>query len=76
VNIPDLGFYKYEVAAVGSDIWATVAAARTTVTDGPLGQWDTRSLSPGDYRIRLVVSDNQGQPLPACIITVRVSPQA
>ena len=34
------------------------------------------ALSPGDYQLRLVVSDNQGQALPACVITVRVSPQA
>ncbi len=76
VNIPDFGFYKYEVAAAGSDTWATIAAGRTTVTDGPLGQWDTGALSPGDYQLRLVVSDNQGQVLPACVVTVRVSPQA
>ncbi|HET6845669.1 MAG TPA: hypothetical protein VFH29_02485 [Anaerolineales bacterium] len=75
VNIPDLGFYKYEVASAGSDIWATIAAGRAQVTDGPLGQWDTSGLAPGDYQLRLVVSDNQGQSLPACIITVRVSPQ-
>ena len=76
MNIPDFGFYKYEVAVAGSDTWATIAAGRATVVDGALGQWDTSTLSPGDYRVRLVVSDNQGQALPACIITVRVSPQA
>jgi hypothetical protein len=75
-NIPDFGFYKYEVAAAGSDTWATIAAGRNTVSDGPLGQWDTSTLSPGDYQLRLVISDNQGQALPACIITVRVSPKA
>ena len=46
------------------------------MTAGPLGQWDTGTLAPGDYQLRLVVSDNQGQALPACVITVRVSPQA
>jgi hypothetical protein len=75
VNLPDFGFYKYEVAAAGSDAWATIAAGRTTVTNGPLGQWDTRTLSPGDYQLRLVVSDNRGEALPACVITVRVGPQ-
>jgi hypothetical protein len=75
VDIPDFGFYKYEVAAAGSETWATIAAGRSTVVDGPLGQWDTSSLSPGDYQLRLVVSDNQGQALPACVIVVRVTPQ-
>lgn len=74
-NIPDFGFYKYEVAPAGSDAWATIAAGRTTVNDGALGQWDTSTLSPGDYQLRLVISDNQGQALPACTIIVRVSPK-
>jgi hypothetical protein len=76
VNIPDLGFYKYEVALVGSDAWATIAAGRDRVIDGPLGQWDTATLSPGDYQLRLVVSDNQGRALPPCLIKIRVSPQS
>jgi hypothetical protein len=76
VNIPDFGFYKYEVALVGSDAWATIAAGRDKVMDGPLGQWDTATLSPGDYQLRLVVSDNQGRALPPCLIKIRVSPQS
>jgi hypothetical protein len=75
VDIPDFGFYKYEVAPAGSDTWATIAAGRTTIADGPLGQWDTSTLSPGNYQLRLVVSDNQGRALPACVVSVRVSPQ-
>lgn len=76
VNIPELGFYKYEVSPVGSDTWATIAAGRAAVIDGSLGQWDTSALPPGDYQLRLVVSDTQGRALPACGITVRVSPQS
>jgi hypothetical protein len=76
VNIPEFGFYKYEVAPLASDAWATIAAGRVKVVDGLLGQWDTGALSPGDYELRLVVSDNQGRALPACLIRVRVSPQS
>ena len=75
VNIPEFGFYKYEAAPAGSDVWATIAAGRNTVVDGSLGQWDTSTLAPGDYQLRLVVSDNQGRVMPACLIRVRVSPQ-
>lgn len=75
VNIPDFGFYKYEAAPAGSETWATIAAGRVTVVDGSLGQWDTGTLAPGDYDLRLVVSDNQGRALPACHIRVRVAPQ-
>lgn len=74
-SIPDFGFYKYEVAPAGSDAWATIAAGREPVIDGSLGQWDTTALTPGDYVLRVVVSDNQGRSLPACSVTVRVSPQ-
>lgn len=73
VNIPNFGFYKYEVAAAGSDTWATIAAGRETVNEGLLGRWDTTALTPGDYQLRLVVIDNQGSVLPACVIPVRVT---
>ena len=74
VSIPNLGFYKYEVAPINSDTWSTISAGRGSVTDGVLGQWDTTAVSPGDYQLRLVATDNQGQALPACIIPVRVLP--
>ncbi|HSR31147.1 MAG TPA: hypothetical protein VLY63_11335, partial [Anaerolineae bacterium] len=76
VDIPELGFYKYEVSPAGSDTWATIAAGRAAVIDGSLGQWDTSALPPGDYQLRLVVSDTQGRALPACGIPVRVLPQS
>lgn len=74
VNIPNFGFYKYEVAPAGSDTWATISAGRAIVNDGSLGRWDATALTPGDYQLRLVVTDNQGQNLPACIVPVRVVP--
>lgn len=74
VNIPNFGFYKYEIAPLGSDTWATIAAGRSVVNAGPLGRWDTTALTPGDYQLRLVVVDNQGVLLPPCIVPVRVVP--
>jgi hypothetical protein len=74
VNIPNFGFYKYEIAPVGSDTWVTISAGRSVINDASLGRWDTTALTPGDYQLRLVVTDNQGQVLPACIIQVRVIP--
>lgn len=72
VNIPNFGFYKYEVAPSGSDTWATIAAGNAPVTKGSLGRWDTTAITPGDYRLRLVVIDNQGTSLPPCIVPVQV----
>ncbi len=74
VNIPNFGFYKYEVAPAGSDTWATISAGRAIVNDGSLGRWDATALTPGDYQLRLVVTDNQGQTLPACVVPVRIIP--
>jgi hypothetical protein len=72
VDIPDFGFYKYEVAPHGSDTWATIAADTQVKRDAPLGIWDTSALTPGDYQLRVVVTDNQGESLPPCIIPIRV----
>ncbi len=74
VNIQDLGFYKYEFAPVGSDTWTTIAAGSTKITDGPLGgAWDTSSLVPGDYQLRLIVTDHQNEQLSPCIIQITVN---
>ena len=75
VDIPNFGFYKYEVATAGSETWATISAGTTVVRNGALGRWDTTALTPGDYQLRLVATDNQGQLLPACVIPVRVRAQ-
>lgn len=72
VNVPNFGFFKYEYAAQGSETWATIAAGDKTVTEGDLGAWDTTQLVPGDYQLRLLVTDNLGKSLPACILPVRV----
>ncbi|MEW5939806.1 MAG: hypothetical protein AB1750_09115, partial [Chloroflexota bacterium] len=72
VNVPGMGFYKYEFAPLGSDIWATISASRKPVLNGSLGAWFTGALTPGDYQLRLVATDSEGNALPACVITVRV----
>ena len=74
VSIPNFGFYKYEIAPAGSDTWATIAAGREAVVEGPLGRWDTSALTPGDYQLRLVVVDNQGILLPPCVVQLQVVP--
>lgn len=72
VNIPNFGFYKYEVALRGSDTWATILAGTEVRINAPLGQWDTTALTPGDYQLRVVVTDNKGVALTPCIIPIRV----
>lgn len=73
VNVENLGFYKYEYSPTGSDRWTTIAAGNTIIIDEPLGgAWDTSSLVPGNYELRLVVNDNLNNPIPACLIQVTV----
>lgn len=71
-SIPNFGFYKYEIARPGDTVWLSINAGEKPVLEGTLGEWVTDVLSPGDYQLRLVVVDNQGGILPACVIQVRV----
>jgi len=72
VDVKNFGFFKYEYTPLGSEAWATIAAGDKTIPNGELGAWDTSQLVPGDYQIRLLVTDNVGKALPACIVPVRV----
>jgi hypothetical protein len=69
---PNFGFFKYEVQRAGDPIWLTILAVRESKLDEELGPWDTRALPPGEYQLRLVVTDNEGNSLPPCVIQVRV----
>lgn len=76
VNIPNLGFYKYEYRNLTSEIWTPISAGnRPIIEDLFAGQWNTEQLEPGNYALRLVVSDNQNNLLKPCEIEVRVLPQ-
>ncbi|GAB4463570.1 MAG: hypothetical protein Kow0070_24280 [Anaerolineales bacterium] len=74
-SIPNFGFYKYEIAPVGTSLWTTIAAGAKPVKDGELGQWDTTALANGDYFLQLVIIDNVGKTIEPCIIAVRVANQ-
>jgi hypothetical protein len=71
-NIDNFGFYKYEIARPGETIWLSLNAGEAPVNGGELGEWITDVLPPGDYMLRLVVTDNVGQALAPCVVQVRV----
>ncbi len=85
VKTASFSYYKYEFSKPGDTDWTTIQAGDQikckdcakkddpNPPDDILGEWDTSQLVPGDYLLRLVVFDNQGQPLPACQIPIRVS---
>lgn len=71
-DIPNFGFYKFEMASLNDPSWLTIQAGDVITREGRLGYWDTTRLTPGDYALRLVVTDNQGQAAEPCVIQVRV----
>lgn len=71
-NIPNFGFYTYEIARPGESIWLPVQVGRQPIVNDVLGVWDTTALEGGDYMLRLVVTDNVGTALSPCAIQVRV----
>lgn len=72
-NIPNFGFYKLEMKRVEETSWLTILAGNEVATNATLGSWNASLLSPGDHQLGLVLTDNQGQILPACIVQVRVT---
>ena len=77
INVPAIGFFKYEYSPVGSDAWVTIAANTTTNTEKGHenelgGAWNTAQLPTGDYRLRLVVYDSQNHAFPACVINIHI----
>lgn len=73
-DIPNFGFYKFEMASIHDTSWLTIQAGETITREGRLGYWDTTRLFPGEYALRLVVTDNQGQSIEPCVIQVRINP--
>ncbi len=77
VNVPNLGFYKYEYAKPGDKdkVWTEIAAGDKVRVNEQIGFWNTSQVDPGEYLLRLVVADNQNQLFPACVIPVKVAAQ-
>ena len=73
-NIPNFGFYKFEMKLPEDASWQTLQAGNQVRNQESLGIWDTRRLLPGEYQLNLVVVDNQGQASQPCIVQVRVLP--
>ena len=71
-DIPNFGFYKYEVTPIGTQQWATISADRMPKKAESLGKWNTLSVGNGDYFLRLVITDNVGNSIEPCVIAVRV----
>ena len=71
-NVQNFGFYKYEIASLGTQNWATISAEREPHENERLGEWNTLLLTNGEYFLRLVITNNVGVSLEPCVIAVRV----
>ena len=73
INVPNMGFYKYEYRLKGREDWIPIAAGNKVVIESELGgSWNTEQLQPGSYELRIVVSDNQNNLFQPCVIEVKV----
>jgi len=71
-DIPNFGFYKFEISSFNSGSWLTIQANDQVVEEGELGFWDTTQIEPGQYQLRLVVFDNEGEQRDPCAVTIFV----
>lgn len=76
INIPDLGFYKYEYAPIGEQQnWNAVSAGSTPMIENTLGVLATTEILNGDYVLRLIVVDKANQEKAPCDVGIRIMNQ-
>jgi hypothetical protein len=71
-NLANFGFYTLQIAHPGDNVWLPILVGQQAVKNNVLGTWETSNLTPGEYLIRLVVTDNVGNELTPCSIQVTV----
>ncbi len=73
-NILDFAQYKFEIRGPSTGgAWIVVATFTTPVPEGFLGTWDSTSLPPGDYVLRLVVLRTDGTFPTPCEVPINVA---
>ncbi len=73
-KIQNFQFYKIEIGAGEQPTrWDSISEVhRNPVTDGVLDTWDTNTVPPGPYSLRLVVVDTSGNFDTPCVVHVTV----
>ena len=76
-DIANFAFYKYEyISLTPGSVWRAIGAETKTKREESLGPWDTTLVLPGEYALRLVVTDTAGNAPQPCVIQVRVLPSS
>jgi len=77
MNVLNFAQYKFEVNGAGTGgVWVVVGTYNSPVPRGYLGTWDTTSLAPGAYTLRLVTIRADGTYLTPCEVPVTVGASA
>lgn len=72
-DIPDFAFWKYELGnPQAADVWMTLKASNVRITNGLLGTWDSTTVPPGVYQLRLTVTDSKGNSPKPCVVPIQV----
>lgn len=73
VNVLNFSQYKFELKGPStSDEWVVVGTYYQAVPSGLLGVWDSTSLLPGRYTLRLIVHRQDGTFIPPCEVPIVV----
>jgi len=69
--IPNLEYWKAELSADGQG-WALLYRSAMPVAGGQLIEFNTRTVPPGSYQLRLVAVDKTGNYGPPCTVALTV----
>ncbi len=72
VNTPNLAFYKLELSGAATNgNWVTITVNTTPVMNGVLlPSFSPNPYTPGNYAMRLIAFDNDGNSAPPCAVAV------
>ena len=70
-SIENFDYYKFEFRVPGGE-WNFIARHDTPVAEGVLGSWNTDTVPPGEYELRVVVVDTTGNFPEPCAIRLIV----
>ncbi len=71
-DMANFGFYTLQIARPGDTVWLPILVGQQVIKNEILGTWETSTLTPGEYMLRLVVTDNVGNEQTPCAIQVTI----
>lgn len=73
VNVLNFSQYKFEIKGPATgDAWVVLGSYLQQVQSGLLGVWDSTSLQPGSYTLRLIVYREDGTFIPPCEVPITI----